>query len=53
MADFEGVLAGRIDGRYLLLAPKMLQSSEATFTLDNAVEIEAAAVWFMERLAPA
>lgn len=49
--DFEGVLAGRVNGHYLLLTPKLLQGTDASFSLDQAVEIPESRVWFMERLA--
>lgn len=51
VSDIEGVLAGRVGDRYLLLVPRLLQSREASFSLDNAVEIPRSRVWFMERLA--
>ena len=50
VADFEGVLSGTVGGRYLLLVPKILQSGDASYTLDNAVEIPKRNVWFLERL---
>lgn len=51
--DFEGVLSGRVDGRYLLLVPKILQDEGSSYSLDNAVEIPCDRVWWIERLAPA
>ena len=50
LADFEGVLAGKTGGHYLLLAPRMLQDGGRSFTLEHAVELPADRVWFMERL---
>lgn len=49
--DLEGMLAGRVDGHYLLLTPKLLQGADETYSLDRAVEIPESRVWFMERLA--
>lgn len=51
--DFEGVLAGRVNGHYLLLVPKLLQGGDQSFSLDNAVEIPVERVWWLERLATA
>jgi hypothetical protein len=51
--DFEGILAGRIDGHYLLLTPKLLQEGGQGYTLDNAIEIPCERVLFLERLASA
>jgi hypothetical protein len=51
IADFEGVLDGKVAGHYLLLTPKLLQGADATYSLDQAVEIPVGRVWFMERLA--
>lgn len=48
--DFEGVLAGRVDGHYLLLAPKLLQEGGQSYSLDGAVEIPVGRVWWLERL---
>lgn len=53
VSDFEGVLAGRVDGHYLLLTPKLLESGDQTYSLDNAVEIPCDRVWWLERLGPA
>lgn len=48
--DFEGILAGKVGGHYILHAAKMLQSAEASFSLDNVVEIPESRVWWLERL---
>jgi hypothetical protein len=49
--DFEGVLVGRVNGHYLILAPKLLQDANSSYSLDGAVEIPADRVWWLERLA--
>lgn len=48
--DFEGILAGKIDGHYILHAAKVLQGAEASFSLDNVIEIPVSRVWWFERL---
>lgn len=48
--DFEGILTGKVDGHYVLHAAKMLQGAEASFSLDNVIEIPASRVWWLERL---
>jgi hypothetical protein len=48
--DFEGVLSGKVDGHYQLHAAKLLQGGEASFSLDNIVEIPVERVWWLERL---
>ena len=50
LSDFEGVLAGKTGGHYLILTPKLLQDGGSSFTLEHAIEIPENRVWFMERL---
>jgi hypothetical protein len=48
--DFEGVLTGFVDGHYVLQVARIVQGEQATYSLDNVVEIPAGRVWWLERL---
>lgn len=49
-SSFEGLLAGRWDGHYVLMAACLLESSDRTVRLDGHVEVPAERVLFCQVL---
>jgi hypothetical protein len=49
--SLEGVLVGRRAGHYLLVEPRLLESSGTTVALEGSVEVPAATVVFLQVLA--
>lgn len=44
----EGILAGRWGGHYVVLAPKLLNDAQQTFSLDGHLEVPAERVLFVQ-----
>lgn len=44
----EGVLAGRWGGHYVVLAPKLLDATQRTFSLDGHLEVPAERVLYVQ-----
>ena len=49
-STFEGILDGRVDGRYLLLVPKMVVAEGQTVALEGPVEVPVERVVFVQVL---
>lgn len=44
----EGILAGRWGGHYVVLAPKILDAAQRTFSLDGHLEVPAERVLYVQ-----
>lgn len=48
MSTLEGILDGRVDGRYVLVVPKMVIAEGQTVALEGLVEVPAERVVFVQ-----